>query len=144
MADIAAKQSRAELLRQELAVLRVQHSTDIQEADQATLDVKLDDEIAQLERQVAIERERKASGGSVIDAMETMARAAQLEKEQAASLEAAAGSAVILVPAGDGIENTETGTEETVEDHSQDVPAPAAPAAGMGLIATPVTNGGNQ
>lgn len=142
MADIAAKQFRAEQLRQELAVLKVQHSADTQEADKVTLDVKLDEEIAQLERQVAIERERKASGGSVIDAMETMAKAARLEKEQAASLEAAAGSAVIVVPAGDGVEKTET--EDSSVKLEESPATPVTPVSGMGLMAPTVKDGGNQ
>lgn len=153
MADIAGKQFRAEQLRNQLAVLKVEHTVDTHEADEAAKSVKLDDEIAMLEKQVAIEEQRKASGGSVTEAMDIMAEAARLEEEQAASLEAATSSAVVLVPAEDGVETTNTSetetsgdpegdTEETVEDHSQDVPA--VPANGMGLVTPVVTNGGEN
>lgn len=79
MADIAGKQFRAEQLRQELTVLRVQHSSDMTEASQSAHEAKLDQEIAELEMQVAIETEKAKSGGSVIDAMEVMAAAAAAE-----------------------------------------------------------------
>lgn len=150
MADIAEKQFRAEQLRNQLTVLRVEHTVDTHEADEAAKSLKLDDEIAMLEKQVAIEEQRKASGGSVTEAMDAMAEAARLEEEHAASLEAATGSAVVLVPAEDGVEKTETteatetsaDAEETVEDHSQDVPV--APTNGLGLITPVVSNGGEK
>lgn len=156
MADIAAKQFRAEELRQKLAVLRVQHTADVQEADVASLDAKLDEEIALLEKQVAIEEKRKETGGSVTEAMDIMAEAARLEEENAASLEAASGSAVVLVPVSGGEDTTDdkpadTGTEE-VPDAEAVKPAEEAPAtptmvtpvAGMGLTAPAATTGGSQ
>ena len=154
MADIAAKQFRAEQLRQQLAVLKVQHSEDAQEADKASLDAKLDEEIAQLERQVAIEEQRKASGGSVTEAMDIMAAAARLEEEQAASLQEASSSAVVLAPLAGGEELTETqepadtGTNEVSETETpavETVSTPTVtPVAGMGLIAPAAPTGGNE
>ncbi len=150
MADIAEKQFRAEQLRNQLAVLRVEHTVDTHEADEVAKSLKLDDEIAMLEKQVAIEEQRKASGGSVTEAMDAMAEAARLEEEHAASLEAATSSAVVLVPAEDGVEKTETtetteasdDSEATVEDHSRDVPV--VPTNGLGLVTPVVSNGGEK
>lgn len=82
--DIAGKQFRAEQLRQELTVLRVQHSSAMTEASEAVHEAKLDQEIAELEMQVAIEKEKAKSGGSVIDAMEVMAAAAAAEVKSGA------------------------------------------------------------
>ena len=150
MADIAAKQFRAEQLRQRLSVLRVQHSEDTQEADMVTLDAKLDEEIAQLERQVAIEEQRKASGGSVTEAMDIMAEAARLEKEQAASLAEASSSAVVLAPLAGGEElkseqePADTGTEEVPGTEAVSAPTVVTPVAGMGLVAPAAPTGGNE
>jgi len=144
MADIAAKQFLAEQLRQRLSVLRVQHSEDAHEADQASLDAKLDEEIAQLERQVAIEEQRKASGGSVTEAMDIMAEAARLEDEQAASLEAASGSAIASGSASDGVDTTSSPTTSLVVTDNSEAETPVAPVAGMGLMTPTVASGGNQ
>jgi hypothetical protein len=144
MADIAAKQFRAEELRQRLAVLRVQHTADVQEADTVSLDAKLDEEIAQLEKQVAIEEQRKASGGSVTEAMDVMAAAARLEEEQAASLEQAAGSAIASGSASDGVDTTSSPTTSLVVTDNSEAETPVAPVAGMGLMTPTVASGGNQ
>jgi len=144
MADIAAKQFLAEQLRQRLSVLRVQYSEDAHEADQASLDAKLDEEIAQLERQVAIEEQRKASGGSVTEAMDIMAEAARLEDEQAASLEAASGSAIASGSASDGVDTTSSPTTSLVVTDNSEAETPVAPVAGMGLMTPTVASGGNQ
>ena len=81
MADIAGKQFRAAQLREQLAVLRVQHSADLSEASAKAHEAELDTEIADLERQLAVEQIKAETGGSVIDAMEVMARAAEAEKK---------------------------------------------------------------
>lgn len=92
MADIAGKQFRAEQLREKLAVLRVQHSADMTTASEATHEAKLDAEIAALEEQVAIEQIKVETGGSVIDAMEVMAQAAEAERKAQAAKKSADSS----------------------------------------------------
>lgn len=87
MADIAGKQFRAEQLREELRVLSVKRTEDMTEASQALHEAKLDAEIAELERQVAVAQIQADTGGSVVDAMEVMAKAA--EAEDKAKVEAA-------------------------------------------------------
>lgn len=130
--DIAGKQFRAEQLRQELTVLRVQHSSAMTEASEAVHEAKLDQEIAELEAQVAIEKEKAKSGGSVIDAMEVMAAAAAAEVK--------AGAVVIDTSADSSDAETE-GDEVKAEEAVVEVAKPEekkVPNTGLNLT------GGNQ
>lgn len=127
MAEIAAKQSRAEQLREELVTLRVQHTADMSAASEAAHEVRLDAEIAELENQVAIERLKRENGGSTIDAMEVMAAAAEAEKKAA---EAAAKSA--------GSSPEDKVQEESQADEKDEKKSDEAPVVGLNLA------GGNQ
>lgn len=93
--DLAAKQSRAQMLRAELSGLRVEGSAALEDGHNAVLEVKLDNEIEQLENQIRIQKERNANGGSVIEAMEAMAAAAAAE---AAEAEAASAAKAAVTP----------------------------------------------
>lgn len=129
--DLAAKQSRAEQLRDELRVLRVQRSVDIQDVDSAAQETKLDDEIALLEQQVAIARHQAETGGSVTEAMDAMALAAKLEEENAATVAAP----VVVGSPDEKVEPSDTpsGNSETQVDEAQPTEEPATPPI-MGLV----------
>lgn len=120
--DLAAKQSRAEELREELRVLRIQRTVDVQEADAVGQEAKLDTEIEQLEQQVAIARIQAENGGSVTEAMDAMAAAAKLEEENAARAEEAAA------PVDDAVTKGATEVAEAPKDEpvpvNEEAPAP--------------------
>ncbi len=139
--DLAAKRSRAEELREELQVLRIKQTVDAQEADLVVQEAKLDDEIVQLEKQVAIAKAQAASGGSVTEAMDAMAEAARIEQENAAGLAAATATAVVTAPVETGDSESEVVTlpadAESTEPVVTTEPAPTGvPASGltMGLV----------
>lgn len=134
MADIAGKQSRAAQLREELTVLRVQHTHDMTEASEAAHEAALDREIADLEMQVALEKKKAESGGSVIDAMEAMAAAAAAEGENIVLTEVVDTSDSETGEAAVATESTEGDVAVVTEPAREE----EQPVLGLGLV------GGNQ
>lgn len=124
--SLAEKKETAEQLRGELAALRVEREHLLNGGNADLQEVKLDDEIDRLQREVELaraQRDAAATGGSVDDALEAM--------RQAAASQADNGSVDLATP----LEVTPTPGSTTSPDVA---PVDEKPDPAVDLLAAPL------